>query len=236
MKRTFLIAPLLTIALFGFGCKSTEAPAPQIPNAVVPNDSAPVSVPVPTSTTPVGVSPDVLYARQVLRNLSQANSFRASMKVPTANGRVATNLEYSRTGGLSGSIEIPGDNGATQTANLFANDSEIWFRQGTTTWQNLSNTEDGKNFQAVFQNAFNYQNRYQSTVADTATLTSKTDDPVEACSRYAFNQPTGNGGTQTFTLCVKADLPVYLTIDGPFGQIEVHYRDINGNVEVKRPV
>ena len=236
MKRVYLVAPLLAVALFGFGCKSTDKPSDQVPNAVSPVDSgAKASVPV-VNPTPVGVSPDVLYARQVLRNLSQANTFRASMIVPTATGRVSTNLDYNRDGGLYGSIEIPGENGTTQSANLFANDTEIYFRQGTSSWQNLSNTEDGKNFQAVFQNAFNYQNRYQSTVADTATLTSKTDDPAAGCSRYAFTQPTGNGGTQTFTLCVKADLPVYLTIDGPFGQIEVRYRDINGKVDVKRPV
>ena len=236
MKQTLLLAPLFAIALFGFGCKNTDKPADQIPNAVSPVDAnGRASVPVP-ETAPVGVSQDVLYARQVLRNLSQANTFRANMNVPTANGRVATNLDYSRTGGLYGSIEIPDTNGGTQNANLFANDTEIWFRQGTSSWQNLSNTEDGKNFQAVFQNAFNYQNRYQSTVADTATLTSKTDDPSAGCTRYAFSQPTGNGGTQAFTLCVKADLPVYLTIDGPFGQIEVRYRDINGKVDVKKPV
>jgi len=168
--------------------------------------------------------------------LSQAKTFRAVMNVPTANGQVATSLDYNRDSGLYGTIQIPSAGGAAQSANLYASDKEIWFRQGTSTWQNLTNTQDGKNFQAVFQNAFNYQDRYQSTVADTATLTSKTDDPSAGCSRYAFTQPTGNGGTQTFTLCVSKDLPVYLTIDGPFGQIEVHYKDVNGNVEVKRPV
>jgi hypothetical protein len=234
MKRPLLIVPLLVLSLFGFGCKKEE-PAPV--NPPVPNAEAPTATSVPvTAPVNVGVSRDVLYARQVLRNLSEANAFRASMVVPTANGIVTTNLDYNRMSGILGTIQIPTADGGKQTADLFASDSEIWFRQGTSTWQNLTNTPDGKNFQTVFQNAFNYQDRYQSTVADTATLTSKTDDASEGCSRYAFTQPTENGGTQTFTLCVTADLPVYLTIDGPFGQIEVHYKDVNGAVDVKKPV
>jgi len=234
MKRSPLLVSLLALAVFGFGCKPAQPQTPPVPNATAPV-TQPASVPV-TNDAPAGVSRDVLYARQVLRNLSQASTFRASMNVPTANGLVATNLDYNRDTGLYGTIQIPGTSGGSQTANLFANDKEIWFRQGTSTWQDLSNTQDGKNFQAVFQNAFNYQDRYQSTVSDTATLTSKTDDPAAGCQRYAFSQPTDNGGTQTFTLCVNADLPVYLTIDGPFGQIEVHYRDVNGKVEVHKPV
>jgi hypothetical protein len=234
MKKITYLAPLIILAAFGFGCKSTTAPTPPVPNAV-----APVGQPASTAVTnpaPAGVSRDVLYARQVLRNLSQAKTFRATMSVPTAGGQVATSLDYSRDNGIYGTIQIPNAAGGTQSANLFADDKEIWFRQGTSTWQNLTNTTDGKNFQAVFQNAFNYQDRYQSTVSDTATLTSKTDDPSAGCSRYAFTQSTDNGGAQTFTLCVSQDLPVYLTIDGPFGQIEVRYRDVNGKVDVKRPV
>jgi hypothetical protein len=235
MKRSLLLGSLLALALTGFGCKSTEQPAsnqPAVPNAAA-TDTGSVAVSAPAAN---GVSRDVLYARQVLRNLSQANSFRASMTVPTASGPVSTNLDYNRTTGLSGTIQIPDGAGGKQSADLYVNDKEIWFRQGTSSWQNLTNTEDGQNFRAVFQNAFNYQDRYQSTVADTASLTSKTDDPSAGCTRYAFTQPTNNGGTQTFTLCVSADLPVYLTIDGPFGQIEVHYRDVNGKVDVKKPV
>jgi hypothetical protein len=234
MIRSRLIVPLLLIAVFGFGCKKAE-PTPATPP--VPNAEAPTATSVPvTAPVNVGVSRDVLYARQVLRNLSEANAFRASMVVPTANGIVTTSLDYSRANGILGTIQVPTADGGKQSADLFANDAEIWFRQGTSTWQNLTNTPEGKNFQTVFQNAFNYQDRYQSTVADTATLTSKTDDASAGCSRYAFAQTSENGGTQTFTLCVTADLPVYLTIDGPFGQIEVHYKDVNGTVDVKRPV
>lgn len=235
MKRSRLLLPLLALSLFGFGCKKTETPP--VPNAVAPIDGASAAQ-TSAKTEPAanpGVSRDVLYARQVLRNLSQAATFRASMVVPSAGGIINTTLDYSRADGLMGKVAIPTDAGS-QTAELFANDTEIWFREGTSTWQDLSNSEEGKNFKAIFQNAFGYQGQYQSTVADNAKLLSKDEDTSANCTRHAFTQTLDTGSEQKFTLCIARDLPVYLTIDGPFGQIEVRYRDVNGKVDVKKPV
>ncbi len=230
MKRLALLVPLLALALAGFGCKQEEPKPATVPNAVTPTADTKV-----TQETPQGVSRDVLYARQVLRNLSQAKAFRAGMIVPSASGRITTNLDFNRDIGMSGRIELPTTQGI-QTADIYATEKEIWYRNGTSSWSDLSQTQDGKNFQAVFQNAFSYSNQYQSTVSDTATLIAKTEDPSAGCQRYAFSQTLNDGTKQNFTLCISQDLPVYLTIDGPFGQIEVRYRDINGNVIVKRPV
>lgn len=234
MKRSYLLLPLLALSLFGFGCKKTETPP--VPNAVAPIDGAAAAqTPTTDEKTNPGVSRDILYARQVLRNLSQASAFRASMVVPSAGGIINTVLDYNRINGLLGKVTIPTDVGP-QTAELFANETEIWFREGTSTWQNLSNTEEGKNFKAIFQNAFGYQGQYQSTVADNAKLLSKDEDTSVNCTRHAFTQVLDTGSEQKFTLCIARDLPVYLTIDGPFGQIEVRYRDVNGKVDVQKPV
>lgn len=232
MKKSILAASLLTLALLGFGCKKPD-PQPTVPNAAVPADNS-AAVPTPNQPAP-GISRDVIYARQVLRNLSQASSFRASMVVPSAGGIINTTLDYSRANGLIGKVTLP-TNAGPQTAELYATDAEIWFREGTSTWQNLSNTEEGQGFRTIFQNAFGYQSQYQSTVSDTAKLTAKDEDTSANCTRHAFIQTVGTGTEQRFTLCIAADLPVYLTIEGPYGQIEVRYRDVNGNVEVKKPV
>ncbi|MCK9361272.1 hypothetical protein M0Q28_03505 [Patescibacteria group bacterium] len=234
MKKSILLASFIGLSLFGFGCRKPEPTQPQVPNAVAPINGV---TQTPGTATPVepGISRDVLYARQVLRNLSQATAFRASMVVPSAGGIINTVLDYNRVNGLIGRVTLPTDAGP-QTAELFANDTEIWFREGTSTWQNLSNTEEGQSFKNIFQNAFGYQGQYQSTVADNAKLVSKDEDTSANCTRHAFTQTLNTGSEQHFTLCVARDLPVYLTIEGPFGQIEVRYRDVNGNVEVKKPV
>lgn len=230
MKKILIAAPLLTLALFGWGCRKPVKTEP-IPNAVAPSNA-----PAPnTEPTPQGISRDVLYARQVLRNLSEARAFRAAMVVPSAGGIINTNLDYNRASGLIGRITIPTSDGP-QTAELYANEGDIWFKQGTSSWIDVSNTAEGKNFNAIFQKAFGYQGQYQSTVAENAQLISKDEDANAGCTRHAFTQITNTGAAQKFTLCVKQDIPVYLTIDGPYGQIEIRYRDVNGNVEVKKPV
>lgn len=234
MKRSSYLLPLLAIALFGLGCTSPDRRGQPVPNAAVPGESgeAPNGQ---QADTPQGVSRDVIYARQVLRNLNEARSFRVAMLVPSAAGVINTTLDYDRINGLLGKVTVPTDQGP-QTAELYANQNEIWFKDGANGWTDLSNTEEGKSFNAIFQNAFGYQSQYQSTIGDTATLLSKEQDPNAGCTRYAFRQTANNGSEQTFTLCVTADLPVYLTINGPFGQIEIRYRDVNGNVDVKKPV
>ncbi len=234
MKRSLLLLPLLGLALVGFGCRQPET-SPQVPNAVTPINGGNTQTPTANAPTDAGISRDVLYARQVLRNLNQASAFRASMVVPSAGGIINTVLDYNRLNGLIGRVTVPTDSGP-QTAELYANDTEIWFRDGTSTWQDLSNTEEGRSFKAVFQNAFGYQGQYQSTVADNARLLSKEEDTSANCTRHAFIQTLNTGSEQRFTLCAAGDLPVYLTIEGPFGQIEVRYKDVNGNVEVKKPV
>ncbi len=234
MKRTSYFLPLLAIALLGLGCKSPERQDQPVPNAIAPGESgeAPNDG---QATPPQGVSRDVIYARQVLRNLNDARSFRVAMLVPSAAGVINTTLDYDRINGLLGKVTVPTDQGA-QVAELYANQNEIWFKDGENGWTDLSNTQEGQSFNTIFQNAFGYQSQYQSTIADTATLLSKEQDPNVGCTRYAFRQTANTGSEQTFTLCVTADLPVYLTINGPFGQIEIRYRDINGNVEVQKPV
>lgn len=231
MNRTLLAAPLLALALFGFGCRKPDATQPPVPNAATPSN-----LPTPASeATPQGVSRDVLYARQVLRNLSESRAFRAAMVVPSANGVINTNLDYNRLTGLIGRVTIPTADGP-QTAELYANEGEIWFKQGTSTWVDVSNTNEGKNFNAIFQSAFGYQGQFQSTVADNARLLSKDEDQNAGCTRHAFTQTVNTGAEQRFTLCVKQDIPVYLTIEGPYGQIEIQYRDVNGSVIVQKPV
>ncbi len=233
MTKRALILPLLALALFGFGCKKQDRQGEPVPNASAPVESG-VSADG-QSAAPQGVSRDVIYARQVLRNLNEARSFRVAMLVPSAAGVINTTLDYNRTTGLIGKVTIPASDG-TQTAELYANQDEIWFKDGENGWTDLSNTEEGRAFNAIFQNAFGYQSQYQSTISDTATLLSKETDPNVGCTRYAFRQTSNNGSEQTFTLCASADLPVYLTINGPFGQIEIRYRDVNGNVVVQKPV
>lgn len=234
MKRHAYLLPLLAIALFGLGCKSPERQGEPVPNATAPNGSGEAAS-GQQAEPPQGVSRDVIYARQVLRNLNEARSFRVAMLVPSAAGVINTTLDYNRVNGLIGKVTVPTDQGA-QTAELYANENEIWFKDGASGWTDLSNTEEGRSFNAIFQNAFGYQSQYQSTISDTATLLSKDQDPNAGCTRYAFHQTANTGSEQTFTLCVTADLPVYLTINGPFGQIEIRYRDVNGNVDVKKPV
>ncbi|KAA0206374.1 hypothetical protein EDM68_02630 [Candidatus Uhrbacteria bacterium] len=233
MKKRVFILPLIAVAVLGIGCKQPERQGQPVPNAGVPTESTPGAN--GQTEAMQGVSRDVIYARQVLRNLNEAQSFRVAMLVPSAGGVINTTLDYHRTNGLIGRVTIPTTEGA-QTAELYANKNEIWFKDGANGWTDLSNTDEGRSFNAIFQNAFGYQSQYQSTIADTATLLSKETDPNVGCTRYAFRQTSNNGSEQTFTLCVSADLPVYLTINGPFGQIEIRYRDVNGNVDVKKPV
>ncbi len=238
MKR--LIPSLVltgALALTGFGCRPPNAQQAAAPSTVsgTPTPSTPTFDPnAPWPKDSEGPSAEGLIARQALRNLAIAKTYRADMEVPTTQGTVKASADVNKDQGILGRLEVPTPQGQL-ISEVYISGQVILFRQGTTTWSDISKTPDGTSLSNLFQNALAPNGTDVSAiVANSARTVDISDDP-QGCKRYTLTQVADDGQRFPYRICIKNDLPVYLTLATGAGNMTISYKDINGAVEVKKP-
>ena len=233
LPQIFLISALV---LFGFGCKKDRPitqPSIQINSSstAIPSPKKP-STPTPIPPVATGPSAEVIYLRQVIKNLLQIRSFRASMIIPSSDGTVSGEIEFVRQVGLRGSLSLPG----AISSEVYLMGQTIYFRSGTSSWINLSTKPEGQKAAELFQSAFSLNAEESSLpISDRAQILATSDDPL-GCKLYTLTQPKSVGsGNQQSQICVKNDLPVYLKAPGDQGVVQVTYRDFNADIPLHPP-
>lgn len=230
-------ALLALLALSGFGCKKTPTTTVILgrTNTLAPiaadgtADAPALHVPQPTFNAVEAVD----YLRTVMRNFSQVRSFRASLKIPIGTGFATGQLESEGTK-MHGKLQLPGP----VMTELYLIDRDIWFRSGTSSWENLAGTAEGEQTANLLRNTFSLGGSASptSTIAENAVVTNITEDP-SGCKLYVLNQPSQEGGNETIALCVKNDLPNFLSAQTPDGKtVEVRYWDYNRAFNLYAPV
>ncbi|MSR85068.1 hypothetical protein EXS71_01335 [Candidatus Uhrbacteria bacterium] len=240
MKKslTLLAAFIFGLTLFGFGCKKDTAMNKASINSFdqpATTSTQPIKKPTtPTQPTPAAPAPssDILYLKQVMKNLLQVRSFRASMSVPSTDGTLTGEIEFVRQGGLHGTLNLPGQ----ITSEVYLLGQDIFFRTGTSTWINLSAKPEGKKAAELFQSAFSLNADETSIpISNSARVLGISDDP-QGCKLYTITQSKSDGsGPQQSQICVKNDLPVYLKAPGDQGIVQVSYRDFNTDIKLNPP-
>lgn len=236
-----LFLGLSALLLFsGFGCK--KSPPPFKPQSLdlrvltpTQNNAAPHKNPVTESETQKitasQIAPEIIYVRQILRNLTKTKSFRASMIIPTAQGTAKGEVEFSKDKGFHGTLQLPS---GTSTEIYALNGNTIYFRANTSSWINMSGTTEGKQAALLFQTAFSVTNDNADTqISDQAKFVSMSDDP-EGCRSFSIDQSTVVT-PQLFELCVKNELPVRISLPVEQGRVEVRYRDYNQPIDIHVP-
>ncbi len=242
MSRTPVLAiPLLFLILTGFGCKTRTTgmtyPIPisiTTPRAV---SSTPPAIFIKDPKKPKdvepGTSPDIILLRQVMKNLIAANSFRAMMSIPTENGTMQGDIEFSRGKGLHGLLKLPNQS----STEIYLVNQNVLFRANTSTWTNLAFTPEGTRLATLFGAAFSLQGTgTSSTISDSARILSTYDDP-SGCKLYIFQQPIAEStGYEKIDICVKDNLPQFFRVATQSGNVEIHYRDFNEKIEIVSPI
>ena len=235
--RSFPIAILvLSLALVGFGCRR-----PGVNTAsntqVIPVKTETVTPFDPNTPRPVdqqGPSPEGLLARQALKNLSIAKTYRTTMIIPTASGTVKASADVNREQGVMGRLEIPNAQGML-SSDIYISGETIFFRQNTSTWTDISKTEEGKQFTTLFQNAIAPNEADISLIVSDNTRTIEIKEDASGCKLYVLNQVDETGTRVPYQICIRNDLPSYISIQTAAGILTTTYTDINGLVEIKRP-
>lgn len=236
-----LTIPLLCLAFMGFGCKKQTSgfvyPLPLTTNtpSISPTTTPPVYVKDPKKPRDEehGTDPNILLLRQVMKNLITAKSFRAKMTIPTDAGAMGGDIEFARGKGLHGVLTLPNQS----TTEIYLVGQDILFRANTSSWSNLAFTPEGTRMAALFGSAFSLQgNGTTSTISDSATILTITDDPT-GCKLYALNQPIiGTRSVEKIQICVKDNLPQYFKAATQAGDVQVSYRDFNQTIPIVSPI
>lgn len=236
--RSFPVLILVcSLALLGLGCrrpgtntnsantqvipKTTEATKPFDPNAPRPVDNE-------------GPSPEGVLARVALKNLSIAKTYRASMVIPTASGTVKASADVNRDQGIMGKLEVPSAQG-TLTSEIYISGETVFFRQNTSTWTNISGTDEGKQFTTLFENALAPNGTDVSRIVADNTRTISTSEDATGCTLYTLSQVNANGKRIPYKICLRNDLPSYISLQTTAGVLTISYTDINGQVQIQRP-
>ncbi len=243
MRPFVYVGLLLGLSLFGFGCKQPDYQADQPTNWRGVIQGTPSAKPTPTPSassvdtrpffdneTPIAL--EVPLMRQALSNLASATSFRATLKLPPAEGQempIRGELSFSRSGGgFRGMIAIT----PQITSEVLAVGDEVLMRANTSTWQSITKTPDGKKLRLFFQIAFPAQARpNQILVSDSARILETKDDP-SGCRAYTYTEVLPSGDLSKTVLCIKDGLPAYIINEYAEGNTEVYYRDVNQPVDI----
>jgi len=233
------------IALLGIGCKSPQArleeriqlakeqaiPSVTTPDVATTTETAPT--PAPAGSEAPEPSADIVYLRQVMRNLGQATAFRAVIDVPVQGGTADIAVDFAAAVGLYGRMRIDVDNTLT-ISDVFMSKDEIDFRENTSTWTNITDTKEATVLRALFQEATLPSGGAESFVSEYAQMQDRIEDTD--CTLYTFKQYNEiNAQVELYQICVKGDLPTYIITESPFGQQRIDYKDINNFVDVQHP-
>lgn len=177
------------------------------------------------------MTPDVLLLREAFRNLARAKSFRANLILPAGTGQsqpTQGEIIFDHEKGLRGKIIIS----PTIKSDLLLLKETVYFRSGTSTWQDITNTAEADRLQHFFRVAFPGEMRpNQVFVSDSARVLEVKDDPL-GCKRYTFDEIMPNGEREQTMTCLQNNVPIYIINQYAEGSTEVRYRDLNQPVEI----
>lgn len=227
-----------SLVLAGFGCKKPEArkdlrnALAQAPAFTVPKITAPTPSPYKSKGDTEG-APEVMTVRQAVKNLAQADSFRATIIIPAPDGTARGEMEFVRGKGMHAGLSFPGAPGA----EFYLKANQLVFRSGTSSWQNIGASEQGVQIRRLFQQAFpTVESTSTAFISKSARFTSIKDDPSRNCKMYEFNQYTLTGDKQRVKVCIQNSLPIYVSTPVADGDLETTYRDFNQTIPMDFPL
>ncbi|MBP6944931.1 hypothetical protein KBD61_00395 [Patescibacteria group bacterium] len=241
MRRLPLLVSFFGLALFGFGCKEPSYQANTVTNwrgAIQdPGAARKPSSPIPPKVTQKRVDTvqplpaEVPVLRQALTNLGNANSFKATLTLPPADGQttpVQGSLLFDRARGFRGSITL----NAQAKSDILSINGQVYFRANTSTWQAITYTEEGDRLQAFFQVAFPNKSKPNQLLVSDSTRILEVADDSRGCKRYVYTEILPTGDTAKTTLCIKNGFPAYIINEYAEGATEVSYSEINEPVNI----
>lgn len=242
-RSSFKIAIILVaLAMVGFGCKKPDASQPpigygfwELGGQVKPRVEPPkpyVRKHKPDDKGDNYVEPEIRYLQQVLKNFTNVQSFRASLKLPASSEATDGVIEFARRKGLHATLRLP-DGSSNELTFIKQN---VYFRSGTSTeWTNIGGTDEGIQMTILFISALNLSpSSTETMISPRAKIISVIDDP-SGCKRYTFMQRDMQGEKQTSYVCVQNELPMIVGTVSESGNIETVYRDYNQEIEIKNP-
>ncbi len=241
MRHTRLFLALFGMALFGFGCKEPSYQAATVTNwrgaiqdpgaARKPSSPPPPKVRQKRIDTVQPLPPEVPVLRQALANLGNANSFKATLILPPADGQttpVQGTLLFDRARGFRGTITL----NAQTKSDILSINGQVYFRANTSTWQAVTYTEEGNRLQAFFQVAFPKTAKSNKFLVSDSTRILEVADDTRGCKRYVYTEILPTGDTAKTTLCLKNGFPAYIINEYAEGTTEVSYSEINEPVNI----
>lgn len=239
MQRPFLALSLLlgACSILGFGCR--ERPLASISTPGQYYTEMPTTPPVPyvsKKTADSVTAKEVVEVRQILSNLAKTSSYHSLISVPGTNGDVKAEVLYSRTGGIQGTLQAVGGN-----SELYAQGGLIYARYATSSWQEISGSEEGQKALAQMKDSLfiNEDGTSAFLIRDSATVKSVKDDPA-GCKLYTFEQSfflRKTTSKQTLDVCVKNSYPVRIKSTSEQGTITIVYdRFDDASILEKSPV
>jgi hypothetical protein len=245
-SRSFpLVVSFAALTLFGFGCKKAQplavAPLPSLFASstpmvgVLPSPRAgTTSAPTPQGAVRKALAPEIGILRQIMRNLEQATSFHAGLAMQTAEGTANGRIAFVRAKGLHGTMHTS----SGEFAELALIGDQIFFRSGTSTWDNLTNLPEGEEVKGLFQDALFASEASSTTpfISNSAKIESTTQDP-SGCTLYTFTQSISSV-KRRYKICVKNSLPTFISsalIDGT-DEMKITYSDVNQPVDLESPL
>lgn len=241
MRRLPLLIALFALATFGFGCKEPSYQASTVTNwrgaiqdpgvARKPTTPSPPKATRKRADTVQPVPSEVPILRQALTNLGNANSFKATLTLPPADGQttpVQGTLLFDRERGFRGSITL----NPQAKSDILSINGQIYFRANTSTWQTITYTEEGDRLQAFFQVAFPSKSKPNRLLVSDSTRILEVADDARGCKRYVYSEILPTGDTAKTTLCIKNGFPAYIVNEYAEGATEVSYSEINEPVTI----
>ncbi len=237
-SRSFVFAGLLTsLVLTGFGCKKTPDPSSRI--GLFQRSPTESNVQKPWAPDPNKprdqdnqIIPEIEYLRQVMKNFTLVTSFRANLALPVEGGVLRALMEAQKDQGIHAQITLPN---ATQSELYLIRDS-AYIRSGTSTWQTYTNTNESRQLQALFAQAFTLNSGASTTkfISDSSRLVD-VKETNQGCKNYRFSQYSRAGNKVIVSLCVSNDLPKIMTVPTDSGDMRVEYSDYNQPFEIRVP-
>lgn len=238
-SRLGLVLCLLVLSASGFGCKKRERPNPaqsllessQLTTFATPN---PEPEPVRYKSKEKGdriTPPEVLEMRQSLRNLSEADHFRATLSIPAPEGKAKGELEYVKNQGFHGTLFINDQ----FISELYSLNGQLYFRHATSSWENLTDNPNAKLAADAFREALRLPDNPNGAIRDNTRITKTSNDPA-GCKAYDFWQVNTSGEKETYRFCLKDGYPTSILKKTRDGDLEIRYRDLNADIKLVAPV
>lgn len=237
-SRSGLIVLLLILTLSGFGCKK-RTPTTVTDSLLQSGQLTTFATPNPEPEIPKYKSkekgdrvtpPEVIEIRQTLRNLSEADHFRASLTIPAPEGKAQGELEYVRSQGFHGSLSI----NSQFISEVYSLNNQLYFRHGTSSWENLTNDENAKMAASGFEQALKLPDDPNSALRDNTRITKTEMDP-SGCKAYELWQINTDGDKENYRFCIKDGYPVSIIKKTRDGDLEIRYRDLDTPITLTVP-